>query len=292
MQARTQGVLLAIVSAFGFSTLAIFGRLATLAGMGLPSLLAFRFLLATPIVWGILVATGQARPLSGRDLVIGLGLGGLGYATMSYLFLFGVNLTGAGLGAIILYIYPAIVVVMATVLLDERITMLTVASVVLAVVGVALVATGQPTRIDPLGIAILLFAAVAYATYITISRSILDRIEAPVLTAHVIPAAAVTFLVVSTVTGSFALPTGTEQWGVVIGIAILATVLPILTFFYAVSMIGASRASIVSTFEPVFTVVLGVALLGETLTATSIVGGVAVLTGVLLVQWERAAERS
>lgn len=281
---------MAITSAFGFGTLAIFGRLATEVGIDLPSLLAFRFLLATPLVWIPLLVRGRLRLLSGRNLVAGIGLGAVGYAAMSFFFLFGVNLTGAGLGALLLYIYPAIVVVIASFVLDERITRFTVAAVVLAVAGIAMVATGQPVRVDPLGIGVLLLAAVIYAGYITVSRSVLQTVSAPALSAHVIPAAGVTFLLHGAITGTTTVPATPEQWGVVVGIAVLATAIPILTFFAAVSIIGASRTSVVSTFEPVFTVILGTLLLGEPLTLGSIVGGLAVLSGVLMIQLERTGE--
>jgi drug/metabolite transporter (DMT)-like permease len=288
MHARSKGILLAAISAFGFGTLAIFGRLATEAGIDLPTLLAYRFLLATPMVWLPMLAQRRLSPLRGRNLAIGIGLGAVGYAAMSYLFLFGVNLTGAGLGALILYIYPALVVALAATVMDERITRLTVAAALLAVVGVGLVATGQPVRVDPLGVGVLLLAAGVYATYIVLSRHVLQTVSAPALSAHVIPAASVTFVAYTLLTGTFTIPATPYEWGIVVGVAALATAVPILTFFAAVSIVGASRTSVVSTFEPVFTVALGALVLGESLTLGSIVGGSAVLAGVLLIQLERA----
>lgn len=287
MQSATRGVMLAAMSAFGFGTLAIFGRLAELVGLSLTALLAFRFALATPLVWIPLVAQDRFELLRGRDLGVAVLLGAGGYAAMSFLFLTGVNLTGAGLGAIVLYVYPALVVILAALFLEEPVTRYTVAAVLIAVIGVSLVVTGQPVRIDLRGIAIVLGAALVYAGYITLSGTVLERVPATVLTAHVIPAASLTFLVHGAITGSMQVPATPEQWGVVLGIAVLATAVPILTFFAAVSAIGASRTSIVSTVEPVVTVVLGAVILGETLSRTSVLGGIAVLTGVLLVQYER-----
>lgn len=284
MQAGNRGLLLALFSALGFSTLAIFGRYADIFGLSLVTLLFFRFLLATPLIWIPLAARGDLRPLGWRNLAIGAGLGAIGYALTSYLFLYGVNLTGAGVGAIVLYVYPAFVVIIAATVLGERVTRRTVAAVAMAIVGVALVTTGQSATVDPIGVAVVLVAAVVYANYISISRVVLETVDARTLTAHVIPAAAVTFGVIGMATGNVQIPTTVPQWGVILGISVLATVVPILTFFTAIPLIGASRTSIVSTFEPVFTAVLGVALLGEPLTPTTIAGGAAVLGGVVLIQ--------
>jgi drug/metabolite transporter (DMT)-like permease len=291
MQSATRGVILAAISAVGFGTLAIFGRLAELVGLSLPALLAFRFALATPLVWIPLLAQDRIELLRGRDLAVAVLLGAGGYAAMSFLFLTGVNLTGAGLGAIVLYIYPALVVALAALFLNEPVTKYTVGAVLIALLGVSLVVTGQPVRVDLRGIAIVLGAAVVYAGYITLSGTVLDRVSATVLTAHVIPAASLTFLVHGAITGSMQVPATTAQWGVVLGIAVLATAVPILTFFAAVSAIGASRTSIVSTVEPVVTVVLGAVILEETLSPTAVLGGIAVLTGVVLVQYERTRVR-
>lgn len=291
MQSATRGVILAAISAVGFGTLAIFGRLAELVGLSLPALLAFRFALATPLVWIPLLAQDRIELLRGRDLAVAVLLGAGGYAAMSFLFLTGVNLTGAGLGAIVLFIYPALVVALAALFLNEPVTKYTVGAVLIALLGVSLVVTGQPIRVDLRGIAIVLGAAVVYAGYITLSGTVLDRVSATVLTAHVIPAASLTFLVHGAITGSMQVPATTAQWGVVLGIAVLATAVPILTFFAAVSAIGASRTSIVSTVEPVVTVVLGAVILEETLSPTAVLGGIAVLTGVVLVQYERTRVR-
>ncbi|MFB6113600.1 MAG: DMT family transporter [Halodesulfurarchaeum sp.] len=284
MEARTRGVIYAIISASGFGTLAIFGRYADLLGMSLVTLLAFRFLLATPAIWLPLYATGRLRLLSGRSLAIAIGLGTVGYAAMSFFFLYGVNRTGAGLAGIILYVYPAMVVALAAVFLEERITKRTVVAVGIAILGVAIVMRGQPSRVDPVGVAVVLGAAVVYASYVTISRHVLETVDAPVLSAHVIPGAFVSFLVIGGISGSISVPSGLTAWGVVLGIAVIATAIPILSFFLAIEAIGASRTSIVSTFEPVATVVLGIVLLGEPLSVGTIVGGIAVLSGVLLVQ--------
>ncbi|MFW6384194.1 MAG: DMT family transporter [Halodesulfurarchaeum sp.] len=287
MRSATWGVLLALVSALGFGTLAIFGRLSAIVGLELSSLLAFRFGLATPLVWLPLVLREDLELLGGRDLGIALLLGAGGYATMSFLFLTGVNRIGAGLGAIVLYVYPAMVVLLAALFLEERITRLTVVAVALAIGGVALVVTGQPATVDLGGILTVLLAATVYAGYITVSGTILDRVAATVLTAHVVPAAALTFLVHGLLTRSMQVPATPSQWGVALGIAVFATAVPILTFFAAVTHIGASRTSIVSTLEPVFTVLLGALLLGETLSPIAALGGAVVLAGVFLVQYER-----
>lgn len=75
MEASTRGVGYAILSASSFGTLAIFGRYADIVGIPLITLLAFRFLIATPATWLPLAASDRLRLLTGRTLVIAIGLG-------------------------------------------------------------------------------------------------------------------------------------------------------------------------------------------------------------------------
>jgi drug/metabolite transporter (DMT)-like permease len=94
----------------------------------------------------------------------------------------------------------------------------------------------------------------------------------------------VSMLVYGVLDGGLALPTGRDEWWIVLGLALVSTVIPHLLFYEGVSRLQASRVGVVSTAEPVVTVVLGVILLGETITFSVLAGGLLVLCGVLVVQ--------
>ncbi len=280
------GTALVLVSAVGFGTLGIFGKLADAAGLSIPTVLFFRFLLATALVWIGLAVRGRLRPFSGRNLLVGLGLGALGYAVMSGLYFWGLSFMTAGLVGIVLYTYPVLVVGFAALFLNERMTRRTAVALILALTGIVLITDVNPAGADPRGIVIVLVAAVVYAGYITVSRVALDAVAADRLTAHVLPAAACTYFVYGSATGALSVPQSGRQWVIIVAIALLATVLPIFTFFAGLSRIGASRASIVSTVEPVVTLLLGAAILTEPVTPVTLLGAVLVLSGVVLVQSE------
>ena len=86
-----------------------------------------------------------------------------------------------------------------------------------------------------------------------------------------------------------ALPTDRIGWGAVGAAAIVSTVIAVSTFFAGLARLGAARASVVSTLEPVVTVVLAMALLGERMAPIQVLGGALVLAGALLIATERAA---
>ena len=73
------------------------------------------------------------------------------------------------------------------------------------------------------------------------------------------------------------LPGAWWGWAATVAIAVVCTVVAILAFFAGLKRIGPARAAIASTLEPVVTVVLAWAVLGESLSAMQLLGGALVL---------------
>ncbi|MXV60871.1 EamA family transporter [Natronorubrum sp. JWXQ-INN-674] len=280
------GIALILVSAIGFGTLGIFGIYAQRAALSIPTVLVFRFLLAGALIWVFLAWRGELTILSGRPLLIAVALGGIGYTAQSGLYFLGLEFMTAGLVAIVLYTYPAFVVVLAVATIGERLSRPMVGALCLAFAGIVLVTGANPAGASLAGVVIVLGAALAYACYITGSRAVLETVDPMVLTAYVLPAAGVSCVVIGTATGQLAVPTTPSAWTILLCIAVFATAVPVVTFFAGLKYIGASRASIVSTAEPPVTVVLGAALFSEPVTATTVIGGALILAGVIVLERE------
>jgi drug/metabolite transporter (DMT)-like permease len=67
-----------------------------------------------------------------------------------------------------------------------------------------------------------------------------------------------------------------------VAMAVVGTALAIASFLAGVARVGSAWASIASSFEPVFTVALGAAVLGDRLGPGKVVGGLAVVAGAVL----------
>jgi drug/metabolite transporter (DMT)-like permease len=280
---RALGGAMVFAAAAGFGTLAIFGKLAAAVGLSTPTLLVFRFVVATAVIWGFLGLRGRAERLSGRPLRVALGIGVV-YAVMTVLFFVGIDFLSAGLAAVVFYTYPVHVFVISAVALNERPTTPKLLALVAAVAGVGLIVGANTAGASPLGIVVVLLAAVAYATYTTGSRMALSSVDSELLTATAMVATTVSMLPYGVAVGGLSIPTGVAQWALVLGIGLLGTAVPIVLFVRGLDRIEASHASVIGTAEPLVTVVLGVILLGETATPVFVVGGGLVLCGVLLIQ--------
>ncbi len=280
------GPLLCLLSAAGFGAMAIFGKLAYDAGVEVGDLLLVRFALAAALLLAVAAATGALRGLPRRSVLAGLGMGAIGYATQSGLYFGALERMDASLLALILYVYPALVLIGAVALGRERASVRRVAALLIALAGTALVLMGAASgSLDALGTAMGFGAALAYTVYILTGDRVGAGVPPVALAAFVCLGATCTFALASVVRGGPALGFGAAGWAWVGAIALVSTVAAILCFFAGLARVGPSAASILSTLEPLVTVGLAAAAFGESLGAVQLVGGALVLGVVLVMQW-------
>lgn len=283
----SRGALICLASAVAFGAMAIFGKLAYEEGVTVGTLLAVRFLLAAALFWLLVAATGaarQLRTLPRRDIGIALALGAVGYSAQAGAFFAALQRLDASLLSLLLYTFPAMVTVAAIALGRERANRRTTLSLVLASVGLVLVLAGAGTgALDPLGTLLGLSAAVVYTTYILTSAGVNERIGPLLLSALVCTGAATTLTLVGVVGGDLQLgDVSAAGFGWVTGIAVVSTVGAVSLFFAGLKRVGPTTASILSTAEPVTTVVLAFLVFGETLSPVQLAGAALVLGAVLV----------
>ncbi|MFN8497417.1 MAG: DMT family transporter [Anaerolineae bacterium] len=283
------GVALIITSAAGFATLAIFGKLAFASGMTLTTMLALRFAGAAALFWAMLAATGAAAAMLGRRKVAQLLLmGGLGYAGQSTLYMISVALLPAAVVGMLLYTYPMWVTLLAWWLHGDKPDGRRWLALGLALGGTTLIAGAPEGQINPLGIVTALLAGLWYAGYIVLGNRIIKGVAPLVSSAWILLGAAISFgaagLILGQIQFTFASPGG---WLAVGGMILMSTVIPVVTFLAGLQRVGPTQSALLSALEPVFTVALAVAFLGEHLAPLQIAGSVLVIGAVILLQWRR-----
>jgi drug/metabolite transporter (DMT)-like permease len=270
----------------------IFGRLAYDDGVTVSTLLAVRFVLAALLFWGIVVVTGRARRLERRDVLIALALGGIGYSAQAGAYFAALQRIDPGLLSILLYSFPTMVTVAAIALGRERFSRRRAAALVLASAGLVLVLAGAGAgAIEPLGAALGLSAAAVYTTYILSSQGIAARVDPLLLSALVCTGAATTLTLVGFVGGGLE-PVSAAGFGWLAAIAVVCTVVAVSLFFAGLHRVGPTRASIISTAEPLTAVLLAFAIFGESMTLLQLAGGALVLGGVWWVSTPGRAGRT
>jgi drug/metabolite transporter (DMT)-like permease len=278
-----QGSLLILLSAACFGAGSIFGKAAYAAGADVLTFLFLRFLIASVLLWLGIAVTGHRWPaLSPRSLAVCVALGAVGYAPQSLIFFTALRYISASLAALILYTYPPIVTLLAMVILGEGLDRWKVMALGTAAVGLLLTLSRGLGAATGLGVGLVLLSAVSFSVYIVVSRMVLRGVPSLAASAVIIPSACAAFGLYGGLAGQLRFGLSSGAYLAIVGMAVVSTVLAIVMFFAGLERVGASRAAILSTVEPVVTLSLGAALLGERLTLSQVAGGACIVGAVLL----------
>ena len=275
---RITGILLIAISAASFGTLAIFGRYAYDAGMDTFTVLFLRFSVAA-VLMGILLAARRESLPKGRVLGQLIGMGALGYVGQSFMYLTAINYASAGLVALLLYLYPFFVMLLSALVLKEKVTRVKIVALALALIGTAL--TVDPQGGQLVGALMAISAAAIYSVYIIVGTNVMKHVSAAQSSTVIFASAGVVFGSITAVNGAH-FPTANSGWFAMLGIVLIATVIPVITFLAGLGMVGPTNAAMLSTLEPVVTVLLAAWLFGEQLPAVALVGGGLILVAVIL----------
>ncbi len=273
-----------LISACAFGSLAVGVTLANRAGVALQGLMAWRYLLATPLL--MLVAGGPtALRIPGRDIRRLLILGGLGQVAVTSLSFSALRWIDAGQLGFLFYTYPAWVAVLMATHGVEPLTRGRLAALGLALVGITTM-VGVPWRSSlPLpGLLLALSSAVVYAAYIPVLHRARGPHPAAVASTYVIGGAAIVFVTWALATGTLVRGMTPAIWGVAVGAAVIGTVAAFLLFLRGLAVLGAVRAAILSTVEPFWTALLAALVLGQPIGPRTILGGTLIMAAILLLQ--------
>ena len=256
----------------------MFAKIAYAAGVSPSLLLTLRFVLAAamlaPVVWLKRIPLPRGRVLAGFVLMGAL------YTAQSQSYFTALMYASSGLVALLLYIYPILVTILALLFGWEKLNRRTLILLAVATAGLAITLGGK-LQGQPLGIGLGVLAAAVYAVYILLGNRLTQNTHPLAATLVVLSTAAVGNGAFAMSSGS-SLPHSVSAWLAIGAIALFSTVLAIAAFLSGIKRIGAAQASIISTLEPVITLVLGVALLHESISMSQLTGGALVLTAVIL----------
>jgi drug/metabolite transporter (DMT)-like permease len=275
---RFVGFVLIAVSAAGFGTLAILGRYAYADGLDALTILFFRFSLSTVVLVGVLVSRRESMP-RGAVLFRLVGMGALGYVGQAFCYLTALKHASAGLVALLLYLYPAFVTILSVTVLREHMTRFKVMALSMALIGTALTVGPGGGRFA--GVFLGVSAAVIYSVYIIVGTGVVKEVSAVQSSTVIFASAGAMSGVLMLVKGP-QMPASAAGWAAIASIVIIATVLPVVTFLAGLKRTGPTNAAMLSTLEPVVTVLLAALLLEETLKPVTMAGGSLILLAVLL----------
>jgi DME family drug/metabolite transporter len=286
---RLLGVLAVVGAASLWGTLGLFAKILYAEGVSFESLVAVRASVGWAAVFLFVLATGRAKRLrvSGRDLasLIPLGLVGIGFFYLLYFYT--IRESTVGTAAILLYSSPAFVVVLARLFLKESLNAAKVLALTMTIGGVLLVAGAYyPANLEvsPQVLLTGLLSGLTYGLYSIFGRPVAGRLSPSVILSYALLVGAILLVVAAIPTFGTLVGLPAGSYALLFMLAVVHTTLGFALYTVGLGRLGAGRAAIVATVEPVVAGALGTALLGEDLTFPKVAGAILVISGAALAQ--------
>jgi DME family drug/metabolite transporter len=286
---RILGTLAVVAAATIWGTLGLFAKILYAQGVSFESLVAVRASVGWLAVMVFVLTTGKTKSLrvSGRDLAFLAPLGLVGIGLFYLLYFYTVGESTVGTAAILLYSSPAFVVVLACLFLDEALNAAKVLALFLTAGGIFLVAGAyDPSNLEVTPTVLLtgLLSGLTYGLYSIFGRPVTRHLSPSIILSYALFFGSLLLIVAAlpTLDTLAGLPLG--SYALLLMLAVVHTTLAFALYTFGLGRLGAGRAAIAATVEPVVAGALGIALLGEDLSAPKLVGALLVISGAALAQ--------
>jgi drug/metabolite transporter (DMT)-like permease len=291
------GASLVAIAAIGFGTLGPITRFADDAGVGSLAIVAWRAAIGASAMLLLLVTL---RGLAGRQphrigevprreraFIVGGAIANLVLNLAMFIAFVRIDI---GLALLVFYCFPALVAGASVLWFGDRLGTLRWGALGLSVMGLVLTLGGSAALgdLDAVGIGLSFLAAFAQAFYVLAARHGFATVPPIEAAATTMGLAAIGYIAIAVVTGQVVvlgqpLASG-EALLPVLAAGIIGAAIPTLAFITGIRLLGAPRAAILATLEPVVGVALAAWLLGERPAPLQLVGGMLVLAAAVLLQ--------
>lgn len=287
------GTAAAVIAAIAFSTEGLFSVRSVEAGVDVSTALTARYLVATAVTLTWLYFLGR-RPSAGgreatrrrhssRDLLYLAAAGLLAHFGLPRLLFEAFLLIPTWLTLLVFYSFPAMVAIGEHLLGRERLSRQRLVIVATTLAGVGLVAQSQDeATVHLLGVMYALGAAILNTVFMLMMGPVLERTPLRIAVATQFGGGLAGHAAVLLAGGVSAsrLAAVPAAWPWLVALGILTTVVPVVALNLGIRAIGAGKVAVIGTLEPVFVIVWGVTLLGETINAQQVLGAVMIVSGV------------
>lgn len=289
------GYVLIILAALGFAALPIFIKYGYNVGLTTEIMLFLRFLIASFILIFIMFVSRKKRINTNKSYLPILVVQGLVFFGSSYCYMLSIKYMSASVTNILLYTYPLIVVLMATMIFKEKISLVKAITLLISFLGCLMVIdiiNTSTQQISMLGVSYGIGSAIFYAIYNINGQYLSKTVEPVTISTYTSVVCLLATTVVYPPVDVFAGHSHQAMWIVGLGTAIFCTIIPLFCYQKGLSFLGASQASILSTIEPVIATVLAFLILGETLSTIQLSGAFLIILGVLLLKLDKFKQPS
>lgn len=278
------GFLLALLSSAAFGLIPLFSLPLLHDGMSPECVLFYRFLFGALAILPMPVLRHERLAAPPREL-LRLALFSIMYALAALLMFQGFRYLPSGVASTLQFLYPLMVMIIMILFFHEKPSLITVCSVLLAILGVFLLSGGEGEGTVSLkGIVLLLVSALCNAVYICgLHVARIRSISGLSITFWVLFFGMAASLANAVVSGTFQWLHSWEELALAVLLAVVTAAISNLTLVLAIQRIGSTMASILGVMEPLTAVTVGILVFDEPATPGVFAGVAVICAAVVLV---------
>ena len=284
-----KGYLFAAIAAASYGTNPIFAIPLYREGISVPSVLFMRYAMAVAIMFFVTMIKSPKAFVIKPKYVGLLAFMGILMVLSSIALFESYKYLSAGIASTLLFFYPVMVAVIMAIFYKERLTKKSWACLVTAFLGVVILSKNDDGGfISLLGLTLVMLSSLSYAIYLVyINRGPMKKINTSTITFYVILGGFLVMIPYCLLDGGLLLPKTTPAWINAIGLGFFPTVISLIFTSRAIALIGSTETAIFGALEPLTAVILGILILGETLTITPAIGMILIFVSVTVLMMKK-----
>ena len=284
-----KGYLFAAIAAASYGTNPIFAIPLYREGISVTSVLFMRYAMAVAIMFfATMIKSPKAFVIKPKYVGL-LAFMGILMVLSSIALFESYKYLSAGIASTLLFFYPVMVAVIMAIFYKERLTKKSWACLVTAFLGVVILSKDDDGGfISLLGLTLVMLSSLSYAIYLVyINRGPMKKINTSTITFYVILGGFLVMIPYCLLDGGLMLPKTTPAWINAIGLGFFPTVISLIFTSRAIALIGSTETAIFGALEPLTAVILGILILGETLTITPAIGMILIFVSVTVLMMKK-----
>lgn len=243
----------------------------------------------------LLIILGNWKRIEKKDWIHFIIIGFFGFFVFQFCFPFGVKKTSASIASLIMATLPINVIIINLLSRSEKVNLKTGIGISLSIAGITAIVMGTNGGISlegtyASGVILLIAAEMGFAVYTIKAKALISRYSLYQVMFIVILFSFLPFLIISAKHFSF-LKLSTISpfaWSGVVFTGIMGTCIGNIFWYRGIQDLGSTKTSIYANLPPIFGISASFVFLNETLTLLQILGGLVIMSGVILVNRKKA----
>ncbi len=282
---RTKGILFTILAASSFGLIPLFAKIAYANGFNPYTFTLYRSLFASIEIFIFIKIKNIKYRVEKEQYITLFKVSLVGYSLMMLTLSISYNYMSTGLATTIHFIYPVVVLLASILFYKEKINKYIIIALVLSLIGMYfLVAFDSSGSISIVGVLLALFSGVFYAYYVLqVAYGNIKKIDSYVIAFYVSLFNTYNILIMTIIMGKLDFSYTYKGLLSTVLVALVCNLIGMVSFQKGLKIISATTATILSTFEPITSLIVGVLVFKELLYWYHIAGSILIIFSVIIV---------